>query len=165
MVDWTPFDLVGVDLYRDASNKKSYREQVRGYFAHGRPMVITEFGCCTYRGAADRGAMGWAIVDRGAEPPRLNVEAVRDEQEQADYLTEVLRVLDSEGVDGAFWFTFASYSYPYSADPRHDLDRAAFGLVRALDGEVSAQGSAYPGMPWEPKRAFYALGNYFVRAN
>lgn len=159
-VDWRPFDLVGIDLYRDASNWDSYREQVRAYAAHKKPLAVTEFGCCTYRGAPDRGAMGWAIVDRTARPPRLTEDVVRDEQVQVDYLKDVLDILDEEGVDGAFWFTFAGYTNPYHADPRHDLDCASYGVVKILDG---ATGEAYPGLPWEPKLAFYALADYYAQ--
>ena len=61
-VDWTPFDVVAVDAYRDCNNASTYREDLRRQFRHGKPVVITEFGCCTYRGAADRGGLGWAIV-------------------------------------------------------------------------------------------------------
>jgi hypothetical protein len=49
-------------------------------------VVITEFGCCSYRGAADAGGMDWATSSstspstaRGLE---LNGEYVRDEAEQ-----------------------------------------------------------------------------------
>ena len=159
-VDWSAFDIVGVDHYQDASNRRVYREELRPYFAHGRPVAVTEFGCCTYRGAADRGAMGWAIVDRSTQPPRLTEDVIRDEQVQANYLTDVLDVLDEEGVDGAFWFTFASYGYPFSIDPRHDLDCASYGLVKILDG---ASGETYPGMPWEPKQAFHRLAERYAR--
>jgi hypothetical protein len=160
-VDWSRFDLVGVDLYRDAGNQDSYRKQVRAYVAHERPVVVTEFGCCTYRGAPDRGALGWAIVDRTARPPRLTEEVVRDEQVQAAYVTEVLDILEEEGVEGAFWFTFAGYGNLYHADPRHDLDCASYGVVKILDG---ATGETYPGLPWEPKRSFYALAEYYGRS-
>jgi hypothetical protein len=161
-VDWSLFDIVGVDYYRDASNQSTYRERLREYLAYGRPVAVTEFGCCTYQGAQDRGGLGWAIVDRAARPPRLTEEVVRDEQTQADYLTEVLAILDDEGVQGAFWFTFASYEYPHHDDPRHDLDRAAYGVVKTLDG---ATGETYPGMPWEPKLAFYALAEQYARSD
>jgi hypothetical protein len=158
-VDWSQFDIVGVDHYRDAGNRNSYREQLRAYFAYERPVVVTEFGCCTYRDAPDRGAMGWAIVDRAAQPPRLTEDVVRDEQAQADYLVELLDVLDEEGVDGAFWFTFAAFDNPYHADPRYDLDCASYGVVKILDGPP---GETYPGMPWEPKRSFHALAKYYA---
>lgn len=160
-VDWSHFDIVGVDLYRDASNRSSYRERVRANVAHERPLAVTEFGCCTYRGAQDRGATGWAIVDRAAQPPRLTEDVLRDEQLQADELVETLGILDEEGVDGAFWFTFASFGNPYHEDPRRDLDRASHGVVKILDG---ATGRAYPNMPWEPKRSFYALADYYGRS-
>jgi hypothetical protein len=159
-VDWSAFDIVGVDHYRDASNQRVYREQLRPYFAHGRPVAVTEFGCCTYRGAADRGAMGWAIVDRSTQPPRLTEDVVRDEQVQASYLTDVLDTLVEEGVDSAFWFTFAGYGYPFSGDPRHDLDCASYGLVKILD---RASGETYPGLPWEPKQAFHRLSERYAR--
>ena len=58
-------------------------------------MAVTEFGCCTYRGAQDRGALGWTIVDRKAQPPRLTEDVVRDEQVQADELVDVLTMLDA----------------------------------------------------------------------
>ena len=157
-VDWTPFDIVSVDYYRDAGNHSIYREQLRPYFAHKRPVVVTEFGCCTYQGAQDRGGMGWAIVDRAAQPPRLTEAVIRDEQVQADYLVEVLRILDEERVNGAFWFTFAGYGNPHHADPRYDLDCASYGIVKILDG---ATGETYPDMPWEPKQSFYMLANAY----
>jgi hypothetical protein len=159
-VDWSLFDIVGVDAYRDAQNKGAYREQLRAYFAHERPVVVTEFGCCTYEGAQDRGGLGWAIVDRAAQPPRLTEDVIRDEQTQVEYLAEVMNILEEEQVEGAFWFTFASYTYPSNPDPRHDLDSAAYGVVRVLDG---ATGEQYPGMPWEPKQAFYALAERYAR--
>jgi hypothetical protein len=55
--------------------------------------------------AQDRGALGWVIVDRSVQPPRLTEDVIRDEQVQATYLMEVLSILDEEKVDGAFWFT------------------------------------------------------------
>jgi hypothetical protein len=90
---------VGVDLYRDAGNQDSYRPLVRAYVAHERPVVVAEFGCCVYRGAPDRGALGWAIVDRTVRPPCLTEEVVRDEQVQADYVTEVLDILEAATFD------------------------------------------------------------------
>jgi hypothetical protein len=158
-VDWSLFDIVGVDHYRDASNQSSYREQLHPYFLHQRPVVVTEFGCCTYCGAQDRGAMGWAIVDRNMDPPRLTEQVERSEQVQVDYLVDVLKSLDQEGVDGAFWFTFASYGYPFHPDPLHDLDCASYGVVKILE---SRTGEIYPGLPWEPKPSFYALASSYA---
>lgn len=106
--------------------------------------------------------MGWAIVDRNAHPPRLTEQVIRDEQVQVDYLVDVLKSLDEEGVDGAFWFTFASYGYPFHPDPIYDLDCASYGVVKVLDGRT---GETYPGLPWEPKPSFYALAEYYVSSH
>ena len=156
-VDWSVFDVVGVDLYRTASNAAGFRDELRSYLAHGKPLAITEFGSCTYHGAADKGATAWAVVDRTAEPPMLKTPLVRDEREQAAYLTDLLDVFAEEGVDQAFAFTFASYSYPYDPDPRLDLDLAAYGLVTCYRDR---HGSTYPDMAWEPKEAFRAYASW-----
>jgi hypothetical protein len=144
-VDWTPFDLVGVDAYRSADNAETYREDLRAHRAHGKPVVATEFGCCTYRGAAERGAMGWAIVDKTATPRRLDDDYERDEGEQAAYLRELLGIFEEEDLDGAFWFSFASFDKPHAADPRHDLDMASYGVVKVHENG------------WDPKESFHAL--------
>jgi hypothetical protein len=85
---------------------------------------------------------------------------VRDEEEQAGYLVEVLDTLSEARVDGAFWFTFAGYGNPYHPDPRYDLDCASYGVIKILEG---ATGAAYPGMTWEPKQSYYALADYYMR--
>src|SRR5258708_1753382 len=71
-VDWDVFDIVGIDYYREKFNKKTYREKLRTYFKHGKPVVVLEFGCCTYKGAEDKGGYGWAIVDAN-RPASLKV--------------------------------------------------------------------------------------------
>ena len=140
-VDWTPFDYVAADAYRAARNAATYREEIRDLHRHGRPVVITEFGCCTYRGAADRGGVGFLIVERDHEPWRLNGHYERDEDGQAAYLRDLLHIFEEENVDTAFWYTFASYRYPHHADPRYDLDLAAYGTRPARPGpELAAQG-------------------------
>jgi hypothetical protein len=67
-VDWTEFDIVGVDAYRDATTRTTYRQTLETYREHRRPVVVTEFGCATYRGAADRGSMAWDVVERAGAP-------------------------------------------------------------------------------------------------
>lgn len=97
---------------------------------------------------------------------RLNGEYVRDEEEQATYLRELLEVFEGEGVDAAFVYTFARYDLPRRADPHLDLDRASFGVVSVLDGPVAATtatGQRYPGMRWERKVAFDALADVYRR--
>ena len=137
--------MVGVDLYRDASNEATYRQDVRALHRHGKPVVITEFGCCSYVGADDRGGEGFMIIDWSGPEPVLTGNPVRDEQVQADYLAELLDVFEAEDVHGAFVWTFIEPDSPYSPDPRRDLDMAGFAIVRceadyAATGRVDAEG-------------------------
>ncbi|SHG26745.1 hypothetical protein [Streptoalloteichus hindustanus] len=147
-IDWTPFDIVSVDAYGDTSD--AFRQGVREHLRHGKPLAATEFGCCTYRGAAERGGAGWAIVDHEADPPRLDGDYVRDEDEQANHLREMIAVFDEEGVDTAFWFTFAGYEFPHHSDPRFDLDMASYGVCKLMpDGSLA------------PKRSFHAMAETY----
>jgi hypothetical protein len=159
-VDWEPFDIVSVDAYRDARNAPGFADLVRSYRRFGKPVAVAEFGCCTYRGAADRGGAGWLVVDerQGA----VTGDLVRDETEPERYFEELLALFDRQGVDVAFWFTFAGYELPHRpADPRHDLDLASYGLVAVLE---QGHGTRYPDMAWEPKRLFDTLAASYAAA-
>ncbi len=50
-VDWTPFDIVSMDLYRSANVADQFAEGVRTLVAQGKPVAITEFGSSCFRGA------------------------------------------------------------------------------------------------------------------
>jgi hypothetical protein len=159
-VDWAPFDIVSVDAHRSKEVEHAYREGVRSLVAAGKPVAITEFGVTPYRGAADLGARCGEILEYdGDVPVRLNGEYVRDEQEQATYLRELLEVFTEEGVDAAFACTFVCYGLVHRADPRVDLDMASWGVVKVLE-EGSAETS--PGVPWAPKAAFFALAECYA---
>jgi hypothetical protein len=159
-VDWEPFDFVSTDAgYRSTEDADQYREGVRALAAHGKPVAITEFGCTTYRGAAGRGGHGGEIVEwEGSAPVRLDGDYTRDEHEQVAYLREQLDILNAEGVDAAFVYTFANYHLPHRQDPREDLDMASAGVVKVLEDR---RGATYPDMAWEPKAAFTALADYY----
>lgn len=165
-VDWDLFDIVGVDAYRDAyrdaANAARYAEELRGFRRPGKPLAVTEFGCCTYRGAADRGGGGFLIIDDSSGSPVIPAGYVRDEQEQVRYLQELLAIYEAEDVDSAFWLTFAQFEHPRDdADPRLDLDLASYGVVAVLPG---GHGTTYPDMTWEPKPVFGALAAAYARA-
>ena len=154
-VDWSRFDIVSVDAYRDARNVGSFRSDLRKQLAHGKPVVATEFGCCAYAGAADRGGLGWDIADYDeAGVPTIRGGYERDESEQVRYMQEVNRIFVEEGLDLAFWFTFAKYHMPASPDPRRDADLASHGLVCVVP---EGPGSGYQGLGWRPRQAFDAL--------
>ena len=160
-VDWEPFDIIATDAgYRSVEVAEVYEEEMRAFGENEKPAVITEFGCTTHRGAADLGARGSFMVDwDGARPVALKGEYVRDEQEQATYLREVLDVLESTGIDTAFVCTFVSYNLPYSEDPAKNFDVASYGVVRVLEDGF---GETYPDLRWEPKAAFAVLAERYA---
>jgi len=159
-VDWTPFDIVSVDAHRSKEVAHIYQQGIRALVAQGKPVAITEFGCATHRGAGDHGGHGGGemIEYDGITPVRLNGDYIRDEQEQATYLCELLDIFTTEGVDAAFACTFVCYGWPHRSDPCEDFDMASWGVVKVLE---HCAGDTYPDMPWEPKAAFTALANFY----
>ncbi|WP_035858930.1 hypothetical protein [Cryptosporangium arvum] len=154
-VNWDPFDIVSVDLYRTAEIADRFVDGVRAYAAFEKPLAITEFGAATFRGAADRGARGLEIVvndPETAEPLHLDGVYERDEAGQAEAIRELLEIFDAEGVDSTFVFAFGLRDYPHrpDGDPRDDLDRASYGVVKPFeDGH------------WEPKVAFHTIAEHY----
>ena len=164
-VDWSPFDFVGVDLYRSVEVADRYRDGIRALVAQGKPIAITEFGTATYRGAGDKGARAGEIVEwdeATVTPRRLDGIYDRDELEQASYLRELLEIFEAEGIDSAFAFTFVSSQLRHrpDGDPRDDLDRGSYSIVRMLDSD---RGTTFPDMTWEPKAAFATLAEVYRR--
>src|SRR5262249_47603210 len=134
---------------------------IRSLVAQGKPVAITEFGSVTYTGAADKGARGGEIVEWDKEaiiPLRLDGDYIRDEDEQATYMRELLEIFTAEGVDSTFVFTFVQYSLPHRREPRQDLDMASYGIVKVYEGRF---GETYPDMAWEPKAAFSVLADCY----
>lgn len=162
-VDWTPFDYVGLDYYRAAGNYDSYGQRLIRHFSHGKSVVLTEVGLATYRGAEHAGPLAFKIVEpkdprRLEDPQRLNGEYVRDEELQARELIDMIGIVDDAGVDGTFVYTFSAEYLPRHEEPIEDLDMASYAVVASL---ADGRGAAYPDLPWEPKRSFYALAEYY----
>src|SRR5208283_6127297 len=103
--------------------------------AHNKPVMIGEFGCCTYQGAEKLGGSGFIItfgmmadfldlnkvlprgvVDMVKIPPRVDGHYIRDESLQACELSEQLAIFETACVEGAFVFTFVSPNSPYNKD-------------------------------------------------
>jgi hypothetical protein len=169
-VDWSLFDIIATDAgYRSAATRASYPECMRAYVERGRalrkPVAITEFGCATYRGAGDEAGKGDAHIvwDDRAHAIALTGELVRDEQEQATYVRELLDVYESEGIDAAFVYTFARYDLPHRAAPGVDLDMVSGGVVKVFDDPAVVRGGRYADMPWEPKAAFDTIAEVYGR--
>jgi hypothetical protein len=154
-VDWSAFDVVGVNLYRLGDDPAGYERRLRALVAEaGKPVVVTEFGCGAHLGADRRGPGSFRIVNWFAQPPRVRDGHVRDEGVQAAYLAELIDLYADAGVHGCFVFTFAMPDFPHHPDPSHDLDMAGFGVVKALpDGPRQ----------WAPKQAFGEVARRYGR--
>src|SRR5260221_3306441 len=68
-VDWALFDFISVDAHRSIAVADPYRESLRALVAQGKPVAITEFGCATFQGAADKGASGGGVFQYRHQPP------------------------------------------------------------------------------------------------
>ena len=164
-VDWGPFDIISTDAgYRTVERAACFRDDIHAFVAQGqaqgKPVAVTEFGCATFRGAADLGVRADIIEwGPGSRPVGLKRDCTRDEHEQARYIRELLDVFETESVDAAFVYTFARYDLVHRSAPQEDFDMASAGLVKVL-GE-GRRGQRYPDMPWEPKAAFTALAEYY----
>lgn len=158
-VAWHGFDVVGVNLYRSADNKATYTKRLRALKRHGRPVVITEFGCCTFTGAREQGGAGFNVVDWEREPPLVKDGYVRNEREQADEIGDLLDLYAAERVHGAFVYNFIAPDSPYSPERRHDLDIASFALVKTFPAGTP-RGYAETGQ-WEPKLSFQTVAGRF----
>ncbi len=173
-VDWSRFDVVGVDHYRAARIKDRYVEMLAPFLTTGKPVVITEFGNPSCEGGDEMSALSThpnidpvsfilhalPAVGRFVRP-RVSKVIPRDEALQARELTDTLGILDGAGVEGAFVSTFIFALRPYDVDPRYDLDACSPGLVRPLIR--GRRGMTYPDMSWEPKAGFRAVADCYGR--
>ena len=159
-VDWNLFDFIATDGgHRSAGIAPYFQQGIRTLVSQGKAVAITEFGCCTYRGAADIGARAdWIIEWVDGRAHHLNGIYIRDENEQAAQILELLEIFDAEKVDAVFVNTFARYDLPHQEDPIEDLDLASGGIVKVYKDSM---GKTYPDMPWEPKAALKVLAEYY----
>jgi hypothetical protein len=150
-VDWAPFDIIASDAgYRDATNAAAFPQTLAGAVGQGKPYAATEFGCCTFRGAADvAGGAEPVTYDEHGRATKLAAGLERDEESQARYVLDLLRDYEAGGAEAAFVYTFANRHLPTTGDPECDFDLAARGIVRVL-----------PDGSWTPKAAFHALAEY-----
>jgi hypothetical protein len=179
-VDWSMFDIIGVDHYWAEKIQDRYVDMVRPLFTYGKPVVNTGFGFNT----TNAPVTGMASTLINTPPlsvlvhqllpavlhqlpvvgrfvrPKLKTVTERDEAMQAKRLVDNLKVLDEAGFSGAFMDTFIFPRSPYSATPKYDLDRGSSSLVKFFDS--GRHGTTYPDMRWEPKESFKAVASYYA---
>ncbi|WP_427888021.1 hypothetical protein ACQHIV_33385 [Kribbella sp. GL6] len=158
-VDWSIFDIVGLDYYSYHADHAGHAKELGPFRRWNKPILVLEFGCCTFTGAAKLGGMGWDIVDYSGDVPVIPPQYVRNEQEQADHLTDMLQVFTEQGFLGASPYTFISPDAPHRPHDRpHDEDIAAFSLCKVLRYEDQNPASRYH---WLPKKSFHAVARTY----
>lgn len=161
-VDWQLFDFVGVNHYYSTHpTRAGHVEELNSYLRWGRPLVICEFGTATYRGAGEKGALAFNIVDRSGPVPLVLDGYVRDEQAQADHHLWMLGIYEEVGVHSAAVYEFIHPTHPHSTDPRHDLDTASMAIVKTIREDPADPGSPYR---WEPKQSFRSIAAHYAAA-
>ncbi len=161
MVDWSRFDIIGFDHYRHGESDEEYLSLIKSQ-PDGKPVMVLETGCCAYRGAAQRGGEGFAVLqgidDNGNGIYEGGVKPERSEIEQSDYIERQVNLL-AQAADGVFIYVFSYPIYPYS-DEGVDLDMTSYALVKSFK-ETDPKSSMIPA--WAPKDAFFRLGEVYTR--
>lgn len=160
-VDWTNFDYVGVDYYHNNESDEQYIEGLNRYKSIGKPVIVMEMGCCAYQGAAERGGNGFSVF-KGVDSNGNGIyeggkKPVRDESVQADYISKNIDLLQKAGASGIMVYVFSYPIYPYSKTGV-DYDMVAYSLVKSFPS-TDARNKQIPS--WEPKEAFYRVGEIF----
>ncbi len=162
-MDWSQFDIIGVDHYRNSKVEAHYAERIRPYLGLGKPVVNAEFGHSSYRGdhpgRLELGELNntslalhlMPVAGRLFQPRLKSGTNIRDEEHQARELIKTLKILDAEGVTGAFIWTFADPWLIHTPDPEHDLDMTSTALVKT-----------YPDQSWKPKQSFHAVADFYA---
>jgi len=149
-LDWTLFDFVAMNLYKASFNASTFNKTLKSLFAKQKPVIITEFGCCSYNGADKKGPAGYFVLNTAVYPPVFTEPCTRNEQVQADYITGLLQTYDEFLVEGTFVFDFQTPKLPHNSDPSKDYDMASFSIIKTMEN-----GS------WQPKQSFDAVAEYY----
>ncbi len=162
-VDWSMFDVVGVDYYRNGESAADYVAGLDRYKSENKPVIAMEMGCCAYEGAAPKGGFGFSVLQgedaNGDAIWEGGVKPTRSEKEQADYIEENILLLEKAQADGVFVYVFRYPIYPYS-DSGIDKDMVSYALVKSFAPD-DARSRLMPS--WQPKEAFYRLGALFAK--
>lgn len=161
IVDWSIFDIVGIDYYRRGETAEEYTGGLETYRI-GKPLVVMEVGCCTYEGAASRGDGGFVLLQRvendGNGKFKDDVMPTRSETEQTNYVGTQLELLRGAGVKAVFVFVF-SFPAMRTGEGGKDLDMMAFSLVKTFPDD-QPKSKELP--PWAPKEAFHQLAAFYA---
>lgn len=150
IVDWTIFDFVSINLYKASFNKSFFSSTVKKMKSKGKPLAITEFGCCTYVGADKKGPTGYTVLDTTTNPPTFKEKCERSEKTQADYISDLLQTFEKEKVEATFVFDFYSQQYAFNVNADLDYDKASFSITKSVGPNK-----------WEPKQSFGIISKFY----
>lgn len=150
-VDWSIFDILSVNLYKASFNQSYFDRKLKKLVSSGKPVAITEFGCCPFVGADQMGPTGYFILDFSVNPPVFKEPCIRSEEVQSKYIVDLLNKYESAGVMSTFVFDFYSEGFCHDLNPERDFDKASFSITKH-----ACQSK------WEPKLAFTEIGNYYA---
>jgi hypothetical protein len=159
-VDWSLFDLASANYYSYFPRRADYVRELATFRRWRKPVVISEFGTCTYAGAPKKGGMAWDVVDYSKPRPEIIGDLVRDERSQAAYLVDLLEIFESMNLYAALTYNFVTPDAPHRSNPRYDLDLASYSIVKAIWGTSEDPTVRWH---WEPKQAFHALARHYSR--
>lgn len=159
-IDWSPFDIVGLDYYDFYPTQAEHAKALAPYRRWKKPIMILEFGCCTFVGAPEMGGMGWNVIDFSKDPPEIPDEIVRSERVQAEYLPKMLDVFESLDLYGASIYNFIAPDAPHSPIHKYDMDIPSYSLVKVIRENHSDPRSPYQ---WQPKRSFHTVARHNLR--
>ena len=148
--DWSDFDYVSMNLYWASFNKSIFDTILKKLNSIGKQVIISEFGCCSYEGAYNKGPTGHSVLDLSKKPPVFKEKCIRSEKVQADYILDLLKRFDNQNITGSFVFDFFSPKLIHSSDPEKDFDMAGYSVTRSIGNGL-----------WEPKESFHRIGDYY----
>lgn len=159
-IDWNKLDIVGLNYYRSSYNSSTYRKSLKKFINAGKPVAILEFGCCSYKGSQNKGASSYNIIDWNSQRPEINGNYKRDENVQAEYIIELLKIFDEEGAFATFVFEFVDTQHIYDEVPKFDLDMASFGIIKVLPELVPNSNFTENLIP---KKSYHTLANFYEK--
>lgn len=159
-VDWSLVDYIGlVEYFYPHPSREAYAEELNSYKKWGKPVLISEYGSFTYAGSAEKGLLGFDIVDRTVDPPTVFPGFVRDEGAQAEFHLDSLRLFDELGMYSVAVTELVHPTHPHSDDPKYDLDTASMTITKTIRDNYFDHHSTYR---FEPKESFRAIARYYA---
>jgi len=130
-VDWEKFDIISINLYKNQWNESTYKEKLRQLKQYKKPIAITEFGTCAYIGASKKGGSAYDIIDYKTNTIKEGI--IRDENEQSEYLKDLIELYKKENIFATFVFDFKEEWKIHRKNSKKDFDLGSFGIMKVLE--------------------------------